>query len=131
MFNPASVARQPSLTACWDETAANAAADRKLRKQDPAETTAVAPEGLASLIYLILFTLCFEFLTLTGLSGKGIAVFSNDLNELWISDLVNIYTESPSIAIIGDLCAFSFLSHNRKIIPATMGVKEEIYYGKK
>jgi hypothetical protein len=67
---------------------------------------------------------------LAGLSCKSVAVFSNDLNELWISDLGNIYTASPSIAIIGDLCAFSSLI-SKKIIPAAMGVKEEIYHGKK
>jgi hypothetical protein len=68
---------------------------------------------------------------LAGLSGKKIPVFSNDLNELWTSDLGNIYTKSPSIAIIGVLCAFSSPLHNKKIIPAVMGVKEEIYHGKK
>ena len=121
MFNPASVARQPSLKACWDETAANAAADRKQRKQAPAETMAVAPEYARSLIYLILFTLSFERLTLAGLSCKSVAVFSNDLNELWTSDVGNIYTELPSIAIIGYLCAFSSHISQKKSFPPPWG----------
>jgi hypothetical protein len=46
--------------------------------------------------------------------------------------LTHIYINLPSIAIIGDLCTFASPLHNRKkIIPATTGVKEEIYHGKK
>jgi len=44
MCNPASVAPQPSLTACWGETAVNAAADLKQMTQARPEATAVAAE---------------------------------------------------------------------------------------
>jgi hypothetical protein len=43
-FNPASAARQPSLTACWDATAANAAVGHKKMTQVRLEAAAVAVE---------------------------------------------------------------------------------------
>ena len=43
-FNPASAARQPSLTAYWDAMAANAAVGRKRMTQVRPEAAAVAAE---------------------------------------------------------------------------------------
>jgi len=43
-FKPASVARRRSLTACWDETAANAAADLKRTRRDPPKAVSAAAE---------------------------------------------------------------------------------------
>jgi hypothetical protein len=48
MFNPVSVALQQSSTACWDETAANAAADLKQMTQARPKAAAVAAELFAS-----------------------------------------------------------------------------------
>jgi len=42
--NPVSVALPPSLTACWGETAANAAADLKQMAQAHPEAAAVAAD---------------------------------------------------------------------------------------